>query len=161
MAQPVEIALPNIEYVDKAYVAHTGVQMLMPVEIGPVGGERFLFPLEPLVSVRGRKIITRRMIAKRRGIGSVKELWAIDDWEVTISGHLYDPEFEGFPTELVSTLKGIYMSDKMLDVSCALLGAVGIFNMCIEYLELPGTPGIQRQDFLIRGYSDQDFDLLN
>jgi hypothetical protein len=159
MAEPLEIAIPNIEYADKAFVKHTGVQMQAPVEIGPPG-RIFQFPIEPLVSVRGRKIITRRTIAKRKSIGSVKEVWSIDDWDIVIAGHLYDPDFEGFPTELVSTLHGIYTSDKMLSISCPLLDAIGVYNMCIEYLELPATPGIQRQDFLIRGFSDQDFDLL-
>jgi hypothetical protein len=159
MAEPLEIAIPNIEYLDKKFVAETGIQMQMPVELGPVGN-RFLFPYEPLVSVRGRKIITRRAIAKRKAIGSVKELWSVDDWEISIEGDLYNPEFEGFPTELVSTLNGIYMSTKMLSISCALTDAIGVYNMCMEYLELPHTPGIQRQRFYIRGYSDNDFDLL-
>jgi hypothetical protein len=158
-AEPLEIAIPNIEYFDVVHVAHTGVQMLMPVEIGPPG-KRFRFPIEPLVSVRGRKIITRRTIAKRKSVGSVKEVWSVDDYEITIAGQLYNPDFDGFPTELVSTLNGIFLSTKMLDISCALTDALGIFNVCIESMDLPATPGIQRQDFVIRCFSDNDFDLL-
>ena len=46
----------------------------------------FKFPLDPIISLASKNIITRRYVNKTKTRGSIKERWSQDDWEITISG---------------------------------------------------------------------------
>src|SRR5690606_21160889 len=58
-------------------------------------GENFLLPYEPMIDIKGKNNIIRRNVAKWRAdisnldtIGSIKERWNQDDYEITITGVL-------------------------------------------------------------------------
>lgn len=155
--------------ITKATVAQTGVQMQMPFWIGETPQKLWLLPLEPLVAVRGRNVITRRTIAKRKkkdsktkeGFGSIKELWATDDYEVIITGLLRDHTNPNvLPSEMITRLDGLATLGKPLYVRCALLEALGIGQIAVDGWEFEPTPGIEDQFFSLRGFSDQNFNLL-
>lgn len=152
--------------IDKATVAETGVIMQMPMRLG-YKGDMWLLPLEPLIGVRGQTILTRRNIAKRKGIGSVKEIWATDDWEVTIQGTLENLDADELPTREITRMKSLYLGGgdsskprRSVIIDCALTDALGIGQLLIVDIEFPPTKTINRQDFLIRALSDEDFDLF-
>lgn len=146
--------------IDKATVAKTGVIMKMPVRIG-YRGNMWLLPTEPLVAVRGRNIITRRIIAKKRGVGSVKEQWATDDYEVILTGTLEDFNItDELPSEMISRLNALYLGKKPVIIDCSLCDALGISLLAIEEIEFPPTKGIHRQDYVIRAFSDEDIELI-
>lgn len=164
-----ELVIPGINGlpIDKATVARTGVQMQMPFRIGETDRSMWLLPLEPLVSVRGRNVITRRTIAKMRasggkeGYGSVKELWTKDDYEIIVTGVLDDHEKRGeLPSDPISRLNGLFSLRKPLIIECALLNILGISQIVIESWEFPATPNIEDQAYTFRGFSDQNFNLL-
>ncbi len=152
--------------ITKATVAQTGVQMQMPFWIGANDRELWLLPIEPLVAVRGRNVITRRTIAKKKnkakeGFGSIKELWAIDDYEVVITGMLNDHTRPGeLPSEMITKLDGLATLGKPLVVRCALLNALGVGMIAVDGWEFEPTPGINDQFYTLRGFSDQNFNLL-
>jgi hypothetical protein len=146
--------------ITKQTIKETGAVMQMPVSIGQ-RGQMWTLPREPLVSVRGRNIITRRNIAKKKGVGSVKELWSTDDYEVILTGTLVDAGVKDeLPTQMITRLTALYQSKKSVIIECALLEAVGIGLLAIESIEFPPTKGISRQDYVIRGFSDSEYELL-
>jgi len=146
--------------ISKQTIKETGAIMQMPVSIG-YRGNMWVLPREPLVSVRGRNIITRRNIAKKTGVGSVKELWSTDDYEVILTGTLVDGEVtDELPSQMISRLNALYQAKKSVIIECALLEAVGVALLAIESIEFPPTKGIGRQEYIIRGFSDEDHELL-
>lgn len=159
---PLFLPTPGIA-VDKATVADTGVQMQMPMRIGETEKSLWLLPLEPLVAVRGRNVITRRLVSKynQQTFGSVKELWTKDDYEIIITGMLYEhTKPDELPAEMITRFNALCSLRKPLIVRCALLEAVGVNQIVIQDWELPPTPGIEFQAFTIRAFSDQNFNLL-
>lgn len=146
--------------ISKQTIKETGVIMQMPVSIG-LKGNLWTLPREPLVAVRGRNIITRRNIAKKRGVGSVKEMWSTDDYEVILTGTLIDADSpDELPTKMISRLNALYQSKKSIIIDCSLLDAIGISMIAIESIEFPPTKGIARQDYIIRAFSDEEHELL-
>lgn len=146
-----------------ATVAHTGVAMAMPMRIGASGSSLWLLPLEPLVSVKGSNVITRRMVSKWRkvGYGSVKETWTQNDYEVSIEGVLYDhTQPDNLPSEMISKLQGILTQKKPIIVECDLFSALGLAQLAVFDWDFPATQAIGYQNFIIKAYSDQDFNLL-
>ncbi len=149
--------------IDRATVAETGVVMQMPCRIGDTERTLWLLPYEPKIAVRGKNVITRRMIAKRKegGYGTVKELWTKDDWEVIIYGTLFDHNRPNeLPTEYISKLSSLCSLGKPLIIDNALLAALGIGQIAIADYRFPETPGIGYQNFEIVAYSDSNFNLL-
>lgn len=158
--------------ISKAAVAETGVQMQMPMWIGETNRSLWLLPIEPMVAVRGKNVITRRTIAKHqnskqgngsgnRGYGSVKELWTKDDYEIIISGMLYDhTKPDELPRELITKLDALCSLKKPVYVECALLEILSASQIVIESWEFPPTQGIGYQAYSIKAYSDQNFNLF-
>lgn len=149
--------------IDKATVAHTGVQMQMPTWIGDNERNLWLLPYEPLVAVRGRNVVTKRAIAKQQdnSYGTVKEVWTQDDYQVLITGKLFDfARPKEYPGEMVSKMSGFFTMKKPLYIRNELLDLLGISRLVVEDWEFPPTPNIVYQDFAIRAVSDQNFNLL-
>jgi hypothetical protein len=162
MARPLVIPTPGLA-IDRATVAETGVQMQMPFCLGETTRGLWLLPIEPLVAVRGRNVITRRTIAKLkdRSFGSVKELWTKDDYEIIITGMLYDhTKPNELPQQLITRLDGLCSLKKPLYAQCALLEALGASQIIIESWEFPPTPNIGYQAYSIKAFSDQNFNLF-
>lgn len=137
--------------------------MQMPVYIGLTPRELWLLPYEPLVSVRGRAVITRRTVAKLRDqrFGSVKELWTKDDYEITLRGRLHNHENpDQLPADMISRLDGLCSARKPLLIQCELLEVLGCTQVAIESWEFPETPGIGNVNYVIRGFSDNHFNLF-
>jgi hypothetical protein len=162
MDQPLVIPTPGLA-IDRAAVAETGVQMQMPFRLGATFRSLWLLPLEPLVAVRGKNVITRRTIAKLkdRSFGSVKELWTKDDYEIIITGMLYDhTQPNQLPQEMITRLDGLCSLKKPLYAQCALLEALGASQIVVDSWEFPPTPGIGWQAYSIKAFSDQNFNLF-
>ncbi|MFC5408005.1 DUF6046 domain-containing protein [Larkinella bovis] len=147
---------------DKATVQNTGVTMQMPLRLGLKrdGSDLWTLPIEPLISMRGRNIIVRRNISKKKGIGSVKEIWSQDDYTIRIRG-IFMSSVEGeMPESNLSTLKQLLEAKQSLTISCKLTDIMGVTLFAPEEWELPETSGLKNQYFQISGYSDQDFELI-
>lgn len=139
-----------------------GYPMTMPFEVeNPETGEMWTLPWEPVVTLKGRNIITRRRVAKSEKRGSIKEHWMQDDYEISIQGMLMDGFNEGrYPHEDVERLRKVCEAKKELKVNCLLLEIFGISRIVIEDFDLPFTKGENCQGYTIKAYSDDLFELL-
>lgn len=121
----------------------------------------FTLPVDPIISLSGKNIITRRYVSKSSKAGSIKERWSQDDWDITISGALIADD-EASLGEQCAALREICEQGKNgVSITCDLLNSyMGIYRMVIEQFDFPFTKGIENQAFSIKGYSDDVYSLL-
>lgn len=139
-----------------------GFPMAMPLDIEVPGRkEMWTFPWEPLVTVKGKNVITRRRVAKSDRRGTVKEYWTQDDFEIDIQGMMMNYYNEQiYPKDDIDILRRICEARKSLRVNCGLLRLFGIGQIVIEDFELPFTKGENAQGFVLKAYSDDQTELL-
>lgn len=136
-----------------------GRPMTFPVTLNlkEGGKEEWLIPYEPLISITGKNIITRRQVNKGKVRGSIKERWAQDDYTIKIEGVLIGAE--GYPKDDVKKLIQ-YCEASRVYVECPLLEAFGIRYLVIENFEIPATTGTCNQNYSLTCYSDDIYKLL-
>lgn len=136
-----------------------GCPMILPLSLRleEEGEEEWLLPYEPLISVTGKNIITRRQVNKGRIRGSIKERWAQDDYSIKIEGILIGQD--GYPEEDVAKLRK-YCEAAKVEVYCPLLEIFGISRMVIEQYEFPMTTGVHNQNYSLTCHSDDIYKLL-
>lgn len=119
-----------------------------------------LLPLDPMVSVNGRNVITRRYVSKSDRRGSIKERWSQDDWEITITGLITDDEY-ATTAQYMAELRRYCEAKESIHITCDLLNSYfDITRIAIETFDFPFTKGIENQQFTIKAYSDDLYDLL-
>ena len=129
--------------------------------ISTTDGERFDFPVDPVVGVQGKTVITRRNVAKGGTMhGTIKESWREDDWTVSIAAVLsYDT-----PDELngaVATLRQLCERGENLKVESWWLNeAFGITHLVVESFDFQHTKGLNNQTVTLTCYSDDSYTLL-
>jgi len=119
----------------------------------------FTFPIDPYISISFKNIIARRMVAKGKTRGTIKEHWTEDDAEISIFGVFINPDGE-LPTEEMNILQEFFRARTSIKVTCDLLHDRGISNIVIESIDFPHTKGVENQDYEIKAYSDDVFELL-
>ena len=137
-----------------------GVPMQLPVRLRleEAGAEEWLVPVEPMVSLTGQNVITRRRVNKGRVKGSIKERWAEDDYSITVQGILVGAGRK-YPEEDVARLRGFCEAGRVTVLN-PLLEIFGISHMVIEKWEIPFTSGSDNQNYTLSGYSDDIYKLL-
>lgn len=119
-----------------------------------------LLPLDPLVSVSGRNVITRRYVSKSQKRGSIKERWSQDDWEITIAGLITDDD-NATTAAYMAELRRYCEARESIHITCDLLNNYfDVTRIAIETYDFPFTKGIENQQFTIKAYSDDLYDLL-
>lgn len=172
-------------------VQSTGIKMQCPVRLGINRNRKDMWtlPLEPVVSVKASKTITRRNIAKaippkptsnavasaaglgvalaaqavtnnNLPFGTVKELWSLNDYEITVEGFFISDTEDKTPTSLVAKLNNFLKRGQSIIFSSWLTETLGIELICVADWEFPATPGVENQAYTFSGYSDFDFELL-
>lgn len=137
------------------------INIQAPLTLGIENGARFAFPIDPVVSVQGKSIITRRNVAKGGTMhGTIKESWREDDWTVTISGSLtYDTAQD--LDNAIGELRSLCESGVALKVTNELLNkAFGITSLVVESYDFSHTKGLCNQSFSLTCYSDDSYTLL-
>lgn len=170
-------AVKELDFSD--IMTSAGVEMRCPVRLGRNLDYSDIITLnpEPLVSVRASKTIARRNIAKLapRGptpgetviqFGSVKELWSMNDYEISVEGifQAFDKEnpdvpVDKPPTEWVARFDSLMRAGQSLVISSWITDTLGITQISIDNWDLPHTDGLENQKYRFSGYSDQYFDL--
>lgn len=136
------------------------VHSLLPLKVRKIGEEQwFTFPLEPLVSVSCKNIMVRRSVAKSKVAGTIKERWSQDDYSISIIGCLSNQD-DIYPESDVRKIVELFNERQSLEICQEILLLLGIKFMAIESLNLPHTKGLGNQNFEIKGYSDENTDLL-
>lgn len=116
---------------------------------------------DPLIAVSRANEIARRSVAKPRWKeGTVKESWAVGDWQVNISGIIVADSKEQLE-RAVMQIDAVCLVRESLAVTCPLLNdQYGITRLAVERLDLPFTPGELNQQFTITALSDTSHELL-
>lgn len=116
---------------------------------------------DPLIAVSRANEIAKRSVAKPRDHeGTIKESWAVGDWQVTISGIIVAETKEEL-NKAVMQIDSVCMARESVKVTCPALNDVyGITRLAIERLDLPFTPGELNQQFTITALSDTSHELL-
>ena len=137
-----------------------GIPMVMPLSLrlDVEGAEEWLLPEEPMISITGQNLITRRHVSKGRLRGSIKERWTQDDYTVKIEGLLLGRDGR-YPKNDVEQLRRHCEAGKV-KVLCPLLEIFGITQIAIESWDIPFTSGTTNQNYEITAYSDDIYKLL-
>lgn len=137
-----------------------GIPMVMPLSLrlDVEGAEEWLLPEEPMISITGQNLITRRHVSKGRIRGSIKERWTQDDYTVKVEGLLLGRDGR-YPKNDVERLRR-YCEAGKVKVLCPLLEIFGITQIAIESWDIPFTSGTTNQNYEITAYSDDIYKLL-
>jgi hypothetical protein len=122
------------------------------------GATEWLLPMEPMISINGQNILTRRKVNKGKIRGSIKERWAQDDYTVTIEGILMSND-GSYPKDDVTKLKS-FCEAGHVKVLSPLLEIFDISQLAIESWQIPFTTGLTNQNYTITAYSDDIYKLL-
>ena len=150
--------LPASEMEDIARSNALGVPMRLPVELRVAGGEWWLLPFEPLVSLTGRNTIVRRQVMKGAR-GSIKERWSQDDYSVSLQGIFLNTQDGGYPRDDVRRLRALCEAAAPA-VRCPMFELFGINRIAVENYEFPFTTGQRNQAWRIAACSDNAYKLL-
>lgn len=127
----------------------------------------WLLPWEPLINIEAKNIIAKRYVAKggKSHIGSIKERWATDDYQITITGAFIGDQMLGkasqtYPRYEMEKLKDYLLTPEALEVKCELLQILGINKIVIESVNFPFTKGENVQAYEIKAVSDFPYQLL-
>ncbi len=127
----------------------------------------WLLPWEPLINIEAKNIITKRYVAKggKNHIGSIKERWSTDDYQITITGAFIGDKMRGiaaqtYPRKDMEKLKDYLLTPEALEVKCELLQILGINRIVIESVNFPFTKGENVQAYEIKAVSDFPYQLL-
>lgn len=137
-----------------------GIPMVLPLrfQLEESGSKEWLFPLEPMISLNGQNILTRRHVSKGNIKGSIKERWTQDDYTVRIEGLLMGEDGK-YPEEDVSRLRAFCEAGHVKALN-PLLEIFGISQLAIESWDIPFTSGTANQNYSIQAYSDDVYKLL-
>lgn len=145
----------------KQYLAFGALHSVMPLEIKRrTDAEWFRFPIEPIISISGKKTIIRRRPLKSTKGGTIKECWSDDDYSITIRGVITHPDDDSYPETIIKDLNRILDSVGEIRVLHQMLNAMGIDAIAIESVNFPHTKGLSNQNFEIKAFSDTPFELL-
>lgn len=124
------------------------------------GGIEVELEADPLIAVGRQNEIARRSVAKPQREGTIKESWAVGDWEVNISGVIIAKTEEEL-WQSVRHLSWICAVRESLEVTCPPLNEqYDIMRLAITQLQFPFTPGLLNQQFTITAVSDTSYELL-
>ena len=147
------------ELADMVRTNALGIPMQMPVDMRIEGGEWWTLPVEPMVSVTGKNVITKKQVSKGLVRGTIKERWSQDDYEISIEGILINFDGEGYPAEDVKKLRE-FCENAAVEVASPLFDIFSIDRMVIESYSFPFTSGPANQAYSISAVSDDIYKLL-
>lgn len=113
-----------------------------------------------VVSVKQKKIIEKTPLVERGG--SVKELIATDDWEISIAGLILSSD-GSYPEDEIAQIRELYARNESVEMVCALTDM--LFDpqekVVIESIDFPSTPGLENgQAVKIQCTTDKPFELI-
>ena len=134
-----------------------GVPMTFPLSFQLEGGEWWLLPFEPQITLQGTNTIIKKPVSKGSVRGTIKERWAQGDYQLSISGILMGEN--SYPADDVKRLRSYCEAAKVL-VKSPLLELFSINQIVIESWSVPHTVGVRNQAYTISALSDDIYRLL-
>lgn len=127
---------------------------------------KFTLPWEPLISIESNVRLDEKSITSndKLFVGSIKDRWAIDDYNITITGAFYGQKFRGsyaecYPRKDMESLKHYLLTSEAIQVECELLQIHGINSIVIYSFSFPFTKGESVQAYEIHAKSDFNWNL--
>lgn len=154
-----DLSMLTSQELEKAVVNAKGVPMQCPLWMRLEGEEWWLLPYEPIITVNGKNVITKKQVSKGKVRGSIKERWSQDDYQISISGIFINPDGTGYPDEYVKELRRLCEAAKV-QVMSPLLEIFSIDQIVIEGFDFPFTAGTNNQAYTISACSDDIYKLL-
>lgn len=131
------------------------------------GGQKWLFPYEPMVSISSGNNIIKRNVAKqgKELIGTVKERWSRKDFEISVTGVLIGSLLKGkpddcFPKKQMQDLFEFLVHNKEIYIYSYPLTALKITRVVVEDYSFPFTKGENVQAYDLKLTSDYSYNLL-
>ena len=136
-----------------------GAKYFMTLKVSH-GGQEFLFPNEPIVSIGMSKTIVKTATVGKKKKRSVKEYITTDDEVITIKGVCIDLEDpERYPADQVKMINDLFEINDAVDIEDnAFFELFGIRKIVLESLdwdEMIGESGLQK--YTIKALGDDDF----
>ena len=131
-----------------------------PLTLRRENGQTYNFPLDPIIAVSGKNIVTRRYIAKGAMRGTVKEFFSLDDYEITITGLLMADSAHDLNTILRDLSDLCQANESLLVENDWLVQSFGITRLVIESYAFPNTKGLTNQAYSLKCFSDDSVTLL-
>ena len=157
-----KITNPAVEAEAQKVLANLGQEFFQCKVSFELDGVKWDLPVDPVVAVNGKNVITRRYVSKFEKRGSIKECWSQDDFEITIGGVLIGLDNDELKTQ-ISRLREICEAKESVKIICDYLNNEDTFNInyiAIESYDFPFTKGMENQVFSIKAYSDDGYSLL-
>ena len=127
----------------------------------------YLLPWEPMINIDIPARIAERHIAKagKNQIGSIKERWSLDDYNITITGAFYGHKIRGsvqetYPRYEMERLRNYLLSAEAIQVKCEPLQILNINKIAIMSVNFPFTKGESVQAYEIKAKSDFPYNLI-
>ena len=114
-----------------------------------VNGLNYQFVLPPLVDLRMEKRVSVTPVndndfdPENISGGEVVESWGSGAWDITMRGILVDMVNHNRPLNQLKGLVEVFKENATFEVSSRLFNAVGISNMYVKTIELPGMEGFK------------------
>jgi hypothetical protein len=131
------------------------------------GGQKWLFPYEPMINISSGNNIVKRNVAKQgdKLIGTIKERWSRKDFDISVTGVLIGKEMKGtaedcFPRRQMEELFKYLVYAKEIYIYCHPLEILGITKVVIEDYSFPFTKGENVQAYDLKLTSDYSYNLL-
>ena len=142
-------------------------QQFFPLKFRKINDAQwYLLPYEPMITISGKNNIVKRNVAKKsKFIGTIKEFWSQDDYQITITGAMYGAIEAGtiedcYPIEQFEKLRDYITEPMGVEINCYPLNLLGITKIVVEEFTLPFTKGENVQAYEIKALSDDTYDLL-
>ena len=151
-------AMTDEQLVDLLVTNAKGVPMVFPLYFAVEGGDWWLLPYEPQVTIQGSNVLVKKQVSKGEVRGTIKERWAQGDFRISISGILMG-EGGQYPSEDVKTLRSFCEAGKVL-VKSPQMELFSITQIVVEDWNIPFTSGKANQAYTIDAVSDDIYKLL-
>ena len=135
-----------------------GIPMVLPLYFKLEGGDWWLLPYEPQITLQGSNIITKKQVSKGQVRGTIKERWSQGDYQVNITGILIGSDGK-YPEDDVKKLRSFLEAGKIL-VKSPLLELFSINQVVVESWSIPFTAGQANQAYTVAALSDDIYKLL-
>lgn len=151
-------AMTDEQLADLLVTNAKGVPMVFPLYFAVEGGDWWLLPYEPQVTIQGSNVLVKKQVSKGEVRGTIKERWAQGDFRISISGILMG-ESGQYPSEDVKTLRSFCEAGKVL-VKSPQMELFSITQIVVEDWNIPFTSGKANQAYTIDAVSDDIYKLL-
>lgn len=139
-----------------------GASYHLPVKMGssPVKTAQYQLPNEPIMSIKGSKMLKVTPIRRGKGRGTVKEERGLNDYQITIRGLAINETSNEYPEAQIKEIRKICESEGVIYITSYLTGLYNVTKVSVKDFDFPRFPGnsMRVQPYVIECISDMDFD---